>query len=158
MTLVFLFLKIDWLFLFLLRFTKYLRKIDDIVLQHFEDLTSGRFIIFIHHVNRLYETLEYISKNETGRNVILVHCNNGDKEQYDKSLQELKEVMPNLQKAGAFPAFNIRVVYKSKPFGSELIDEVSKEFKVRKNRILIGSIHKEHPFAYDDLGGVRIIF
>ena len=158
MTLVFMFLKIDWLFLFLLRFTKYLRKIDDVVLQHFEDLTSGRFIIFIHHVNRLYETLEYISKNETGRNVILVHCNNGNKEQYDKSLQELKDVMPNLQKAGAFPDFNIKVVYKDKPFGPELIDEVSKEFKVRKNRILIGSIHEEHPFAYDDLGGVRIIF
>ncbi|HYK09094.1 MAG TPA: APC family permease [Candidatus Eisenbacteria bacterium] len=158
MTLVFLFLKIDWFFQFLLRFTKYLRSIDDFVLKHFEDLTSGRFVVFIHHVNRLYKILDYINTNETGRNIILVHCNNGNKEQYEKSLADLKEVLPSLHKAGAFPHFNIRVVYKDIPFSPDLIDEAAKEFKVRKNRILIGSIHEEHPFDYQQLGGVRIIF
>lgn len=158
MTVVFLFLKLDWFFQFLLRFTKYLRRIDDLVLKHFEDLTSGRFVVFIHHVNRLYEILEYINTNETGRNIVLIHCNNGNKEQYEKSLHELKEVLPSLQKAGAFPHFHITVVYKNKPFSPELIQEAAREFKVRTNRILIGSIHEEHPFAYDELGGVRIIF
>lgn len=158
MTLVFIFLRVDWLLQFILRFTKYLRKIDDWVLKHFEDVTSGRFVVFIHHVNRLYEILEYINNNETGRNIILVHCNNGNKEQYEKSLKDLKEVLPTLQKAGVFPHFNITVVYKNKPFTPELIQEVSKELKVRTNRILIGSIHDEHPFQYSDLGGVRIVF
>lgn len=158
MTVVFLFLKLDWFFQFLLRFTKYLRKIDDFVLKHFDDLTNGRFVVFIHHVNRLYEILEYINTNETGRNIVLIHCNNGDKEQYDKSLKELKEVLPSLKKAGAFPHFNISVVYKNEPFGPELISKVSKEYKVRTNRVLIGSIHEEHPFDYAQLGGVRIIF
>lgn len=158
MTLVFLFLKIDWVFQFILRFTKYLRKIDEFVIRHFEDLTSGRFVVFIHHVNRVYEILDYINKNETGRNIILIHCNNGNKTQYEKSLKDLKDVLPSLQRAGAFPHFNIRVVYKDEPFSPDLIDRVSKEFKVRKNRILIGSIHEEHPFDYSQLGGVRIIF
>ncbi len=158
MAVVFLFLRLDWFFQFLLRFTKYLRQIDDFVLKHFEDLTSGRFVVFIHHVNRLYEVLEYINTNETGRNIVLVHCNNGNKEQYESSLKELKEVLPSLQKAGAFPHFHITVVYKNKPFSPELIQEASREFKVRTNRILIGSIHEEHPFDYDQLGGVRIIF
>lgn len=158
MTIVFFFLHIDWFFRFTLRFTHQLRKVDDFVLHHFEDLTSGRFVVFIHHINRLYEILEYINTNETGKDIILVHCNSGNKEQYDKSLKELKEVLPNLQKAGAFPHFHITVVYKNEAFGPHLIDKVSKEFKVRKNRILIGSIHEEHPFNYDELGGVRIIF
>lgn len=158
MTIVFFFLHIDWLFQFMLRFTRYLRKIDDFVLKHFDDLTSGRFVVFIHHINRVYEILEYINTNETGKNVILVHCNSGNKEQYEKSLKELKEVLPALQKAGAFPHFHITVVYKNESFGPHLIEKISQEFKVRKNRILIGSIHEEHPFDYAQLGGVRIIF
>ncbi|HSD98255.1 MAG TPA: APC family permease [Patescibacteria group bacterium] len=157
-TIVFIFLRLDWFFQFLLRFTKYLRKIDEFVLKHFEDLTSGRFIVFIHHISRLYEILDYINTNETGRNVILIHCNNGNKQQYEKSLKELKEVLPSLQKAGAFPHFNIHVVYKDEPFSPQLVDKVSREYKVRKNRILIGSIHEEHQFDYAQLGGVRIIF
>ncbi len=155
---VFLSLRFDWVLQLILRFTKYLRKIDEFVYKNFQDVTNGSFVVFIHHVDRLFQVLEYINKNETGRNVILVHCNNGNKEQYDKSLEELKEVLPNLKKAGAFPHFNMDVVYKNKPFSPDLIDEVSKEFKIRKNRILIGSIHDEHPFEYSDLGGVRIIF
>ena len=35
---------------------------------------------------------------------------------------------------------------------------VSKELRVRKNRIFCGSIHHIHHFDYDELGGVRIIF
>ena len=49
-------------------------------------------------------------------------------------------------------------MYKNKPFGPGAIDEVAKELKMRKNRIFIGSIHDSHSFAYDELGGVRIIF
>ncbi len=158
MTIVFLFLRMDWFLQFLLRFTKHLRRIDDVVLQHFEDLTMGKFVIFIHHVNRLYQIFEYISTNETGRDIILIHCNNGDKQQYEKSLNELKEVLFGLHKAGAFTDFHITVMYKNKPFGPDLITEVSEELKIRKNRILIGSIHQEHPFDYSQLGGVRIIF
>jgi len=154
---VFLFLRIDWFFLFLLRFTAYFRKIDDMVLQHFEDVTSGKFVVFIRHLDRLYPILEYINNNETGRNIILIHCS-GENIHDNKSLEELRNVVPNLQKVGAFPHFNIRVVHKTGTFGPEMIDKVSKEFKIRKNRILIGSIHKEHPFDYDELGGVRIIF
>ncbi len=156
-TAVFIFLRLDWFLQFILRFTKYLRKIDDIVLQHFEDITSGTFVVFIRHIDRLYPILEYINNNETGRNIILIHCSN-EKVQDDKSLAELREVIPTLQKAGAFAHFNIRVLHRSEQFGPELIDKVSKELKIRKNRILIGSIHEEHPFDYAELGGVRIIF
>lgn len=156
-TVVFLFLKLDWFFQFLLRFTKYLRKIDDVVLKHFEDITSGTFVVFIRHVDRLYSILEYINNNETGRNIILIHCSS-EKAQDDKSLAELREIIPTMQKAGAFSHFNIRVMHRTEHFGPELIDRVSRELKIRKNRILIGSIHEEHPFGYDELGGVRIIF
>ena len=158
MVMVFIFLRFDWFLQVLLRFTKYLRQIDNFVLRNFQDVTSGTFVVFIHHVNRIHKILEYIHTNEIGRHVILVHCNNGNKSEYEKSLMELKTTLPTLEKAGVFPEFNLEVVYKNKPFSPELIDEVSKEFGVRKNRILIGSIHDEHPFEYSDFGGVRIIF
>lgn len=155
---VFLFLKLDMVFKFILRFTGYLRKIDNFVLKHFEDVTSGRFVVFIHHIDKLYEILEYIERNETGRHIYLVHCNNGNKKDYEKSYKELQQIIPTLQKAGAFADFRIELVWKDEPFGPEVIDLVARHLKVRKNRVLIGSIHESHTFDYDQLGGARIIF
>jgi len=51
---------------------------------------------------------------------------------------EFKDAIDGLKKSGAFKHFDINIVYKDKPFGPELIDEVSRQLKIRKNRILIG--------------------
>ncbi len=127
--------------------------------KHFEDLINGKFVVFIHHPHRIHEILTYIDRNEIGRSIYLVHCNNNEKgAQYDKSFKELLHIVPALQKAGVFPHLRLHVLYKEKPFGPDTIDDISKELHVRKNRILIGSIHEEHPFDYEELGGVRIIF
>ena len=72
--------------------------------------------------------------------------------------KEINEKIPVLQEAGVYPKFNITHHYLNLDFGPEAISEASKEFKVRKNRIMIGSIHHFHDFEYSDLGGVRIIF
>ena len=56
-----------------------------------------------------------------------------------------------------FPHLTIEVDYRDEEFGPEVIDKVSKEMKVRRNRILIGSIHNSHNFDYEELGGVRIV-
>ncbi|TSC99847.1 MAG: amino acid permease [Candidatus Peregrinibacteria bacterium Greene1014_49] len=121
--------------------------------RRFSDISSGRFVAFVHNVSRLAPILEYIDRNETGRKLTLVHCS-GDK----KGEQEIRETLPHLQKAGAFTNFEIDYLCKDMPFGPEVIDVISRELGVRKNRILIGSIHHSHAFDYADLGGVRIIF
>jgi amino acid transporter len=157
MILVAMMLNLDIVYKLLLRFTHKLQQIDKAMENKFLDLSKDSFVVFVNHLNRLYEVLSYIETNETGRHVYVIHCNNGTKES-DQKYAELQKLLPELQKAGAFSNFVLDVVYKDKPFGPEVIDDVSKEFKVRKNRILIGSIHHGQPFDYDDLGGVRIIF
>ncbi len=150
----------DYIFKFLLRTTKkrfpYLHKY---IQMHFSDLTEGRLVAFIHTIERLHQILQYIDRNETGWNITLVHCNEGDNDTHsDAVFKELQETLPTLQKAGFYPHFNIDLLYKNKPFGPQVIREVSEELDVRMNRILIGSIHNYHAFDYEELGGVRIIF
>ncbi len=151
--LVFVVIYQDYIFKFLLRFFGKVPGVNGFLRRNFEDLIEGRFVVFIHHVNRLHQILEYINKNETGWNIILVHCQDGEGETYN----DIKNALPVLKKAGVFPHFNIQLVNRKEAFGPQMIDKISKEYKIRKNRILIGSIHHTHPYDYDELGGARII-
>jgi hypothetical protein len=143
----------DYLMRFALRLTKRILFINHYLHRKFEDLIEGKFIVFVHEARDIYQILHYINKNETGRKVIMVHCKDPHKGEY----REIKEVLPHLQKAGVYPHLNVSLIYKPQTFGPEMIEKVSREFRVRKNRILIGSVRKEHPFDFADFGGVRII-
>jgi amino acid transporter len=147
----------DFLTRILLKATQGIPFINRLILRHFEDMTDGKFIVFIHHMGKLHRILNYISKNETGRNIILIHCADSD-HPHNESYLEIKEALPILKKAGVYPHLNLSLHYKKEVFGPHLIREVAREFRVRPNRILIGSIHKDHLYDYDDLSGVRIIF
>lgn len=143
----------------LVSLTRNIPPINKFLTTHFKDMTEGRFVIFVHNIHRLYTILEYVNKNETGWNITLVHCNNrSDDENHSEMYKEIKTAIPSLQKAGVFPHFKVNFIYKKEAFGPRVINEISKELKIRKNRIFIGSIHNFHEFDYDDLGGVRIIF
>ncbi len=148
----------DYLLRFLLKLTANMPQINKFLESRFQDMIQGEFVAFIKGTSRLYEILEYINRNETGWNITLVHCDGTGKPGYDNDYYEIKRVLPYLKESGVFPHFNIKLVYKKKPFSPEVIDEVSKELNVRKNRILVGSIKHKHEFDYSDLGGVRIIF
>lgn len=148
----------DYVIQFLVKMTERIPFIHKVLVQRFRDVTEGTYVVFIHNVSRLYSTLQYINQNETGRNIIIVHCKNQGSNKYDRSFQDLLEALPWLRKAGMYPHLNLSILYKNEPFGPEVIDKVAKELNVRKNRILIGSIHHSHDFEYDQLGGVRIIF
>jgi hypothetical protein len=148
----------DRIMKFLLRVTRGLPRIQRYIHKHFSDMTGGKFVVFIHHANRLHAALDYIDRNETGWNIHLVCCRNEDAHGKDQDYDEIRECLPILKKIGLYPHFNIDLLYKDMEFGPEVIDEVSEELGVRKNRIMIGSIHDFHKFDYDELGGVRIIF
>ncbi len=146
----------DTLIRFLLRISGSIPRVQSYLEKHFADLTNGTFIAFIHHPRRLYEILEYINRNEVGRNIILVHCRSS--EESSQSYRELQEMLPVLKKAGVFPHLNLTLEYIDKPFGPAVVNQLSRRHGVRKNRIVIGSIHHEHHFDYADFEGVRIIF
>ena len=125
--------------------------------RSFNDVIQGRFVVLLHNTHRLSKILNYIYRNETGRKVTLVVCQDQDKE-HDHTYKEIENTLPYLKKAGIFPKLDLELVYKNKPFGPEIVEEISEEFHIRKNRMLIGSIHNHHPYSYEQLGGVRIIF
>lgn len=150
---------LDFVLKVLSRMTRWIPLVSRYFRHMYEKMhDKGEFVVFIHNIDRLYKVLDYIDRNEIGRNVYLVHCNNGDTKEYKGRFKELQNIIPVLQKSGVFPQFKLQLIYKNEPFGPEVIDEVSKELKIEKNRILIGSIHESHRFDYAELGGVRIIF
>lgn len=124
----------------------------------FNDLIEGRFVVFIHHPNRLHSILNYINKNETGWNITLIHCNNGDTDREKVTFKEFETLVPQLKEAGVFPHFHINLIYLNESFSPELVEKVSHKYRIHKNRMFIGSIHDFHKFDYSELGGVRIIF
>ncbi len=140
------------------RLTRGVKFVNKYLEDHFEDITEDRIVAFVNHVERLHPLLTYINSNETAWNITLVHCANHDNKDDRKRFGEIKQALPYLQKAGAFPYFKIECDYLDMPFGPDAIIEVAKKYKVRPNRIMIGSIHHFHPFDYDELGGVRIVF
>ena len=147
----------DKIIKFALRASRRFPPLYNYIQHQFNDITLGKFVVFIRRPERLYTVLDYINRNETGWNITLVTCqdiSNGDPK---KSYHEIAEILPALREAGVFPHFTINLIYKNKPFSPQVIEEVAKELQVHTNRIFIGSIHMEHEFDYDALGGVRII-
>ncbi len=146
----------DMVLAFLLRTTRSVPALYRYIERTFNDLIQGKFVVLIHNTNRLHKILDYIYRNETGRKITLVVCR--DANGNDGAYEEIKETLPYLAKAGIYPKLKLSLVYRDEAFGPEVVDSVSDEFGIRKNRILIGSIHDHHPYTYDELGGVRIIF
>ncbi len=146
----------DHLIKAIIRFSKNIPAIHNYFANHFKDMVKGRFVVFIHHPSRLFNLLEYVNKNENGWDITLVHCksNNG---QSDSVVEQLKKLIPEMQKLGGFAHFTISVLYYNEPFSPDVIGKVAQDLSISKNRIMIGSIHETHSFDYEELGGVRII-
>ena len=58
----------------LMRLTRHVPPVHRYLERQFQDLTSDTVVAFINHVDRLYPLLQYINRNETAWNIILVHC------------------------------------------------------------------------------------
>jgi amino acid transporter len=123
--------------------------------ESFTKLTSGKYAVFIHRTENLYQILKYINQNEVGRNVLIVNCR--ETNQDDIVFGEVKEALPLFTKTGVYDHLSLEVKQIDMKFGAEAIEYISKTENISKNRIFIGSIHDHHDFDYEDLGGVRII-
>lgn len=150
----------DYILKWAIRISKPVPAIHTYLINRFSDLVDGKFIVFVRHISRLYHALEYINKNETGWNVTIVHCQCDTVcgENREEHLAELQNTIDHLKRAGVFPHLQINLKLVDVPFGPEVIQELSQEMKIHKNRMFIGSIHHHHPYEYAELGGVRIIF
>jgi amino acid transporter len=149
----------EYLLKFMIGATKFFPFLNIFFTKKYLKMAEGKFVIFVHHTDRLHTILDYINRNENGKTIILAHCKNDENvDEPDQVFKEISEILPALTKAGLYRQFKFENLYIHKPFSPEVIDLVAKEVDIEKNRILIGSIHNHHKFDYSDLGGVRIIF
>lgn len=135
-------------------------QIREFIKKHFDSILEGEFVVFINHIDRIHQILEYVDKNEIGRKIYLIICKNiavSEAENMAK-FEEVEKILPILKEAGVYPHLEISPIYLDQLFGPKAIDYMAKKMKIDKNRILIGSIHHEHKFDYEELGGARIIF
>jgi amino acid transporter len=145
------YLNIDFIYVW---FTKLFKKNTDSH-RKFLEILSGSYVVFIHDIANLYKLLNYISINEAGRNVLLVHCK--DPKSNDRTFEKIEEALPILNKTGVHRHLHIKIIKIDGPFGPKAIEKISKDYGIPRNHIFIGSIHEHHNFDYDELGGVRII-
>lgn len=108
---------------------------------------------FVHSRSNLARILGYIHKNENAHHVTLLHCQATGHSQAD----ELHRLTRSIQTAGFYPELEIHVMNLEDEFGPRVINSFSKKYNVDKNKVFIGQIHEHHSFAYEELGGVRII-
>lgn len=150
----------DYLLMALMRLFRQLPFVQKPLQSQFKEITHGHFAAFIHNKQKIYQILRYINHNETGRKITLIHCKcdkDCQEEHTHTGIKDIERIITDLQAAGAFMHFKINVIYLPIPFGPEAIDQISKELRIKRNKILIGSIHDSHPYEYSELGGVRVI-
>lgn len=143
---------------FLMRATRSIPFLHRYLQRNFQNTIKGEFVAFIHNIDKVYSILNYVNRNETGWNITLIHCRCDDHKTLGQGAEDIRRLIREMQQAGVFPHLNIKVVFRNEYFGPEVIDKVAEEMNINKNRIMIGSIHEHHPYDYEDLRGVRIIF
>lgn len=140
---------------FLLSVTRRFKKINEYLYRRFDDAIDGNYLIFVKSAKKLFYALDYLNKNEIGRNLYVVVC---QKDLSDKNYQEVKDMLEMIEKSGLYEQYVIKLIHRQADFDPETVAEISHELEIPANRILIGSIKEHHTFSYDELGGVRIIF
>lgn len=123
----------------------------------FDYVINSRIILFAHHPEKLYRSLEYIRRNETSRRITVVFC--GPNSDSGKTqAKQFEEYIRFFKHANVFPQFDISFISESEmAFSPETVKAYANRFRIGRNNIFIGSIHASHTFSFEDLGGVRII-
>jgi len=118
-----------------------------------ETINSQRFVFFTRgdSIANLNEAMLYVRRNEhTNRvRVVIVYSNKKEiPERLSQDLEFLDE---------AYPEIDIEYLEVKGEFGPELIDKLSKKWRIPTNFMFIGSPGDHFPYRLEELGGVRLI-
>jgi amino acid transporter len=147
----------DYIFEWVFRFSRKTGIFTKEITRAYNSIMRLKVVVFVHNQARLYDILKYVARNEVGRTVILVHCDSGTPDDAERN-KVLAESLPVLNAAGVYQHLNVTLETMRMKFGPEAVQAAVKKYHVPANRILVGSLHEHHDFAYDELGGVRIIY
>ena len=118
-----------------------------------------KIIVFAHTPEKLYASIEYIRKNETSRNIVVVYCVNDNGHAHSaEQTRVFEDYIRFFKDARIFPLFSIEfVIEDTQDFGPEVVRKFANRYRIHLNNVFVGSIHETHDFSFEDLGGVRII-
>jgi len=138
----------------LVRPVPFLRKMVEPLFQY---VIKNRIVLFAHHPEKLFDSLNYIKRNETSRRITVVFCSQ-DTRDTATLIEKFQQYIRFFKEAQIYPNFSIDFVVENElGFGSDAVKAYANRFKIGRNNVFIGSIHDQHEFNFDDLGGVRII-
>ena len=92
----------------------------------------------------------YVEDNGITKRLKIVHVANANSD--NTALIKDIEVVDR-----AYPDINIEFVEMEGKFGPELIEELSKKWRIPKNFIFIGLPGDKFPYRVSELGGVKLI-
>ena len=124
---------------------RYLQKMSiEINSQEFVFFTKGDDIAILNKV------LQYVENNETTKKLKIVHIKSDGAN--NEALKKDLEVLDR-----AYDDMDIEFLEIHGVFGPEIIDELSKKWKIPKNFMFIASPGNKFSYRVSDLGGVRLI-
>ena len=118
-----------------------------------EQINSQRFVFFTRgdSIANLNEAMLYVRRNEH-TNRIKVAIVYGDKKEIPARLEQDLEFLDE-----AYPEIDIEYVEVEGVFGPELINTLSRRWRIPTNFMFIGSPGDHFPYRLEELGGVRLI-
>ena len=131
---------------------KYLMPGRDVLREYLDKIHAQEFVFFTKgdNVAALNLVMQYVEENESTNKLKIV---NVKKPGEDNSA--LKNDLKVLDRA--YPDIDIEFIELEGVFGPEIIDELSKKWKIPKNFMFIGSVSDRFPYRIAELGGVRLI-
>jgi len=146
----------------LLRFIEYLfipilklvTKINQNIFKMIDNIQSQEFIFFTRgdNLSNLNRVLLYIQNNEHTRKVKIVTVSEVEDAAVMEKLEKDIEFLDR-----EYPEVSIEFIKVKGKFTPELIQDLSKEWKIPVNFMFIGSPGDRFPYRLEELGGVRLI-
>jgi len=147
----------DYILDALVKLTKKVPVINKALNKWLQHVIKPRILLFAHHPEKLYRSLNYISRNETSRHITVLFCQK-EADQTQEYANKFREYLRLFQEAGVFPLLKIDFVNdRLRVFSPETVKYYAQRFRVTRNNVFIGSIHRSHNFTFEELGGVRVI-
>jgi hypothetical protein len=95
----------------------------------------------------------YLSRNEDSEKVLVLRFFAKEDPEAERIIHRNLEIMQEL-----YPELSIEYQARRGEFNPASVEALSRELKVPKNMMFMGSLTRAKPFALQDLGGVRVIW
>jgi len=123
------------------------------ILKLIDRINAQEFVYFTKadDVETLNKVMLYIKRNENTRKLKIVAV-------FDKGEEPLPQLLTDIDVLDReYPAIKIEFIHMEGEFGPDLIDKLSKKWKIPVNFMFIASPGNHFPYKVEQLGGVRLI-